>query len=368
VKKLILIFFSTFVCVGFSQNYPQYKKRDLVLPVHYKNYYYAYFDVVREAGLGCEMKIKGNLAFDFRLAYLYPHSFVGGLIKSNDLFYSQGFSFSFAPKWYFVQGKKLYLGLNLTYAASSYKKQWVAPKAGYDPDWGNGPENQLRDKKMSQVVFGPSFGTQFIYKKIYLEPFAIVGIALYNKYTVTTYTLINDATTPKQDYQGMARPDYNGFMMTLGIKIGFCNSKNNDPRYRSTADSYNNDMDGLDKEVGELYKNFQISEEAITEYEKRKKENRNEIYKMHGVFADDTTAIDTTIALRKSRIKTYLEDHTFLKGAYCDTIIKKNAPVYKRKTKDIFDNRRRTKYTELYEKFRVREEEVPAGTVEMKQE
>ena len=35
-----------------------------------------------------------------------------------------------------------------------------------------------------------------------------------------------------------------------------------------------------------------------------------------------------------------MDDHTFIRGAYCDTVIKKNGPVYKRKAKDIFDNKR----------------------------
>lgn len=206
--------------IGFKFAYT----RDKNPPSMYKHTFYAYFDIVREYGVGYQYQAKKWLSFDVSVFGLYQGGALKNVIQQWDYNHFKGYGLKVTPKF---KLKKL------NYIAPFFTVENLFYKRGMIQEY-NDPVIMyyLRDAKGYGFSYGVSYGYRFNISQLMLETYLAMGITDarldYKEYGFQEGYL-NGFNSNKTFYKHDTPFSYSEhkyyFYTNIGIKIGFNHKK-----------------------------------------------------------------------------------------------------------------------------------------------
>lgn len=285
---------------------------------------YLFYDLVREAGLGCEIRRDLRFSMDVRLGYIIPNASILKKLDVNDYFMMKGFDISAIPKWQLKNHKNNYIGLWFSFQKSQYSNRVVEDKYSNmgNFSFSNSPwlinspsETIVRSRKSEIFIVGLSYGLKFFLGSIQIEQFANAGLGFVSS-TSNVKKVVNS-------------PSYNesnqklGGSANLGLKIGFGIKKLQlSDKYLDLITELNEDVAYLVKIADSLHYKQQISNKSHTQFKK----SINDLMKITQksiIGNKEPLEINFIADEHLVSIIKHLKDHTYKKGAYANSFIYK---------------------------------------------
>lgn len=178
---------------------------------------YAYYDVVRESGIGVQLQIINKINLDVSGYLINKQSNLGGFIKQWDYYDLTGYGFSLKPKYLVSRLGRFYVGANIAYEALRHDKVWVEYNHGSSFNYIN---HNLEGAQGYAYTIGFTLGNKITYKHLFFEPFFGMGITS-AKFTKTVYDE-NPRPSPVPNYPIVTSNYTNSYLqLNIGIKLGF---------------------------------------------------------------------------------------------------------------------------------------------------
>ena len=180
---------------------------------------YAYYDVIRESGIGFQFQIGNKWNLDASAYSINKQYSLSGTISQWDYYDLTGYGFSFKPKYLISKMNRFYVGANLAIEALHHDKTWVEYTLGKGDRLYN-----LEETKGTTYTLGFTLGNRTAYKRLLIEPFFGMG------YVISALSSKSYASKTGGAVQYYAQPvfvgNHNYFQLNIGIKFG-CSFKKN---------------------------------------------------------------------------------------------------------------------------------------------
>jgi hypothetical protein len=249
---------------------------------------YAYYDIVREYGIGFQYQLNNKYSLDASLFKIYPYGLLYENISQWDYYDFQGYGFSIKPKFMFISRNRLYVGLNVSFEQLYHN---IVPVEFYN---GRGSQlyYEMTERKGYGSTIGISFGNKFTFKQVFIEPFVAFGATFTKTKNIThssTYEYYNNNNVPKYPIEYSSNGSF--FQTNIGVKIGLSFKKNKkhiaidkkfDDVYIPKAISLNNYIKTID------YKKPTTSKYLKEARNRYKALNRNTLAKYNRYYRDTT--------------------------------------------------------------------------------
>lgn len=325
------------------KNYP------LQLPKPHKHHVYGYYDLVRELGLGYEYRFHPKLGWDNRINLIYPYSPVATSIHANDFAYNKGWSVTTVIKNYSFILKGFFSGISLSYASFGYKNKLAEPQTGYDKYASayNGIASQVRDRESKQVSLGLLAGFHVPYKRLYLEPFVGLNIAVYNDDRIT-YHDPSASTYIYVEHSG------NTLSGTIGIKLGYeWKHFRSQEVFEEGLQEFNRTLIQNRDTVMKLYGRYQVSEQVLDMTDHFEEDARRAVFKAYMLHYPYKADFMEKLNTLRGEYDGMIAPRIFKPGAYLDSEVGADGRrVNTRIGIDLFTHRRSQEYKERYELYR----------------
>ncbi|MES2512606.1 MAG: hypothetical protein V4580_00625 [Bacteroidota bacterium] len=247
---------------------------------------YAYYDVVREYGLGFQYQCNNKYNVDFSVSKIYPYGCLYEKISQWDYYDFQGYGFKFNPKFMFGRINKMYVGLNLSYEQLSHDTVRV-----YNYN-GRGTEYYYTLSKSKGVGFtvGVTVGNKIRFNFLFMEPFISLGLTETHTKNTDYATTSNRLNLWKQ-YPYSYSQSKAFFYTTIGLKLGlsFKKSKKHAAIDKKFDDVYIPKTTLLKTYFKSVnFKDRSLQKDTRRAYARYKGLNRNALFSYRRYYADTT--------------------------------------------------------------------------------
>ena len=219
-KKCFLLF-----CVILSHEIMSQSLRHIIknnnqplsLTKSYRHTIFAKIDLVREFGIGYNIRTSPYLDIELGLNYISRRPISG----SNDYFFNHGYSISITPKLYGMN-RLLYIGYNFSYLNYGYQNEKTEAQIGtYNPDIGRN-FFEVRDRLSIEYAAGPIIGANFQLKQMIIQPFININFIYQDETKLTIYEKTSFGNTTTYNSPIVSHYDLsNKYYACIGLKIGY---------------------------------------------------------------------------------------------------------------------------------------------------
>ena len=285
-QKIIIILFIAFIsnkpaALGQFKNFGSQAKHK-----PQPNYFYsvyAYYDLVRESGVGIQYQLLPSYSIDISAYFINPTNYLKDKILQWDYYDLKGYGFSLRPKYHFSSLGNWYVTPNISFEWLGHGKVWVKEMVYYHQI-----VNYLTETNGKAYTVGLNFGRKIIINRFFLEPFIGFGVSSF-KGEKTTYAIDDANVFPSQTYpiKDVYRQDF--FQTNIGLKLGFSFKKSKkhaaidkkfDDVYIPKAVSLNNYFKPIDP------KTIENSKYLRKAYSRTKKLNSSALWRYKKNYAD----------------------------------------------------------------------------------
>lgn len=333
VPRLNLFFLALSFCIKLSC-FGQTESDLLSFKSTYKYNPYVFYDLFREAGIGCEFRDELRFSMDLRIGYIMPAISPLKTLDVNDYFLMRGIDISLFPKWELKNKTNNYFGFWASFQSSGYSDRIVKDRYNNmgtfnvknSPMLSNESSNSvIRSRKSSLFIVGLTYSIKFTFNSLNIEPFVNFGCG----FVASTSTVSGIAFSEPYAYTFHYPTPYVehnqklGGSANLGLKLGIGLRKSKKiEKYTDVINELNVDIANLRKIVEDLRKNHQLSEIAYGYFNERI--NEIKILNKKLIVSDkEPTEVSFKSDEKLVLLISYLKIHSFKKDAYVTPIIYK---------------------------------------------
>ena len=188
---------------------------------NFKYSVYAYYDIIRESGIGFQYQIGNIINLDVSAYLINNQNNLNRLIKQWDYYEFKGYGFSLKPKYLLLNRlSRFYVGANIAYEFLHHDKVWV--DYSYSDDY---QRYNLEDAKGSVYTIGFTLGNRMTVKHMLFEPFFGMGYTASNIVS-TAFAAKGQNADPNTIFPYSYRPKHDYFQLNIGIKLGYSFKRN----------------------------------------------------------------------------------------------------------------------------------------------